>query len=106
MLVGRYLKRWSRRDQAGDHATLAEWSRGGVRVARIVCRHLFWQGLRVAKQQNVVGKNGVSRRKIRKAPLHSDLVALKNSRIALDRFHQRAGFALLGSRALAEAAAA
>ena len=35
-----------------------------------------------------------------------DFVALENSRIALDRLHERAGFALLGGAALAEAAAA
>ena len=50
--------------------------------------------------------DGIARRKIRKPPRHPDLVTLKNSGIALDRFHQRAGFGLLGRAALAEAAAA
>jgi hypothetical protein len=52
------------------------------------------------------GRNGFARREIREPPRHSDLVALKNPGIALDRLHQRAGFALLGRAALAEAAAA
>ena len=50
--------------------------------------------------------NGVAWREIREPPRHSDFVALENSGIALDRLHQRAGFALFGSAALAEAAAA
>src|ERR1700676_1653654 len=49
--------------------------------------------------------NGFAGWKIREPPFHSDLVALKDPRITLDRLHQRAGFCLLGSRALAEAAA-
>src|ERR1700724_4608655 len=49
--------------------------------------------------------NGFAGWKIREPPLHSDLVTLKNPRITLDRLHQRAGFCLLGSRALAKAAA-
>ena len=52
------------------------------------------------------GKNGIARREIREPPPHPDFVALKNPGIALDRLHERAGFALLGSAALAEAAAA
>ena len=52
------------------------------------------------------GANGLAWREIREPPRHSDLVALENPGIALDRLHQRAGFALLGGAALAEAAAA
>ncbi len=62
--------------------------------------------LRLAEQLDVVRKYGFARREIRKASRRPDFVALKNPRIALDRFHQRAGFALLGSRALAETATA
>ena len=62
--------------------------------------------LRVAEQQDVVRRNGIAWREIREPPRHSDLVALKNPGIALDRLHERAGFPLLGSAALAEAAAA
>ena len=62
--------------------------------------------LRVAEQQDVVRRNGIARREIREPSRHSDLVALKNPGIALDRLHERAGFALLGRAALAEAAAA
>ena len=62
--------------------------------------------LRVAEQHDIVWRNGVARREIREPPPCSDLVALKNSGIALDCLHERAGFALLGSAALAEAAAA
>src|ERR1700730_16077480 len=71
-------------------------------------RHMFMPrpDLRLAEQLDVVGKNGLARREIRKAPCHPDFVALKNPRIALDRFHQRAGFALFGSGALAETATA
>ena len=61
--------------------------------------------LRVAVQQHVVRMNGVAWREIREPPRHSDFVALENSGITLDRLHQRAGFTLLGSAALAEAAA-
>src|SRR5882724_2140874 len=82
-----------------------EWYRSDMRLARIVCRRFLWQGLRVAKQQDIVGKNGIARRKIREPPCHPDLVALKNSRITLDCLHKRAGFTLLGSAALAKAAA-
>src|SRR5258707_1561767 len=53
----------------------------------------------------MVRKNGMAWRKVGEPPCHSDLVALKNSRITLDRLHQRAGFTLLGSAALAKAAA-
>src|ERR1700742_3161918 len=61
--------------------------------------------LRFAEKLDVIGKNGVAGCEIGKAALHPDLVTLENARIALDRFHQRAGFALLGCGALAEAAA-
>ncbi len=61
--------------------------------------------LRVAEQQHVIGKNGIASWEIGKSPRHADLVALINPRIALDGFHERAGFALLGGAALAEAAA-
>ena len=69
------------------------------------CRRLLAQ-LRLAEQQNVVRRNGIAGREIREPPCHSDLVALKDSGIALDRLHERAGFALLGRAALAEAAGA
>ena len=60
----------------------------------------------LAVKLHVVGENGVARREIGEAPRDPDLVALENTRIALDRLHQRAGFGLFGGRALAEAAAA
>ncbi len=44
-------------------------------------------------------------REIGKAALGPDLVALENAGIALDRLHERAGFALFRSAALSEAAA-
>jgi hypothetical protein len=50
-------------------------------------------------------RNGFAWREISKALPCPDLVALK-IRIALDRLHQRAGFALFGSAALAETASA
>ncbi len=62
--------------------------------------------LRFAEQQHVVGEDGLARREIGEPPRDPDFVALENAGIALDRFHQRAGFGLLGGRALAEAAAA
>src|SRR5262249_35758639 len=62
--------------------------------------------LRIAEQQDVVGINGVALGKVREPPRQPDLVALKDSGIALDRLHERAGLALLGGTALAEAAAA
>ena len=102
------MKRSSRRDQTGDHSILADGSNGAgarLRSLRIRLPSASWPGLRVAEQQDVVGRNGIARRKIREPPRHPDFVALKNSRIALDRLHQRAGFSLLGSGALAEAAA-
>src|SRR5437868_14911766 len=67
------------------------WMRGRVR-------------LRVAEQQDVVWKDGVVGRKIGEPARHPDLVALENPRIALDRLHERAGLALFGGAALAEAA--
>ena len=60
----------------------------------------------VAEQQDVIRCNGVARREVGKSPRHPDLVTLKDAGITLDRLHQRAGFALLGRAALAEAAAA
>src|SRR5882672_10002476 len=62
--------------------------------------------LRFAEKLDVIGKKGVTRSEIGKAALCPDLVTLENTRIALDRLHQRAGLALLGCGALAEAAAA
>src|SRR5512139_2485358 len=62
--------------------------------------------LRVAEKLDVVGKKSVTGSKIGKAAFRPDLVTLKNARVALDRLHQRAGLALLGCGALAEAAAA
>ena len=62
--------------------------------------------LRLAEQEDVVWNNGIPRREIGKPPRHPDFVTLINSRIALDRFHERAGLALLGRAALAETAAA
>src|SRR5262245_62820563 len=85
-----------------------EWCRGRhvVRLARGARRRPISPGLRVAVQENVVRRNGVAWREIHEPPRHSDLVALKNSGITLDRLHERAGFALLGRAALAEAATA
>ena len=83
-----------------------ERSRHRRHLVRAARRRLISPVLRVAEQQDVVRKNGIAWREIREPPRHSDLVALENSGIALDRLHQRAGFALLGSAALAEAAAA
>src|SRR5260370_38660957 len=68
-------------------------------------RVCLWRGSGFDKQQKILGKNGIERRKIREPPCQSDLVALKNSRITLDRLHKRAGFTLLGSADLAKAAA-
>src|SRR6476619_7895832 len=62
--------------------------------------------LHVAEELDVVGKNGVTGSEIGKPALRPDLVTLENARVALDRLHQRAGLALLGRGALAEAAAA
>jgi hypothetical protein len=63
--------------------------------------NLSLAGIRLSRSRS----HGFPRR-IGKAPLCSDLVALENPGIALDRLHERAGFALFGSAALAEAAAA
>ena len=79
---------------------------GSAPLVRAGRRRLALPQLRVAEQQDFVWRNGLARREIGKPPLYSDLVALKNPGIALDRLHERAGFALLGSAALAEAAAA
>src|SRR5215468_358780 len=62
--------------------------------------------LRFAEKLNVIGVKGVAGSEIGKAARRPDLVTLENARIALDRLHQRAGLALLGRGALAEAAAA
>src|SRR4029453_3697950 len=62
--------------------------------------------LRFAEKLNVIGVKGVAGGEIGKAARRPDLVTLENARIALDRLHQRAGLALLGRAALAEAAAA
>ncbi len=53
--------------------------------------------LRFAEVLDVVGENGIALRKIRKSSRRPDLVTLENSRIALDRLHQRAGLGLFGS---------
>src|SRR3954447_19533419 len=79
--------------------------RDRLRIVGLTYRRLACPVLRVAVQQDVIGKNTVARREIREPPLHPDLVALKNPRITLDCLHQRAGFTLLGGAALAEAAA-
>ena len=76
------------------------------RLVRVGRRRLILPVLRVAEQQDVIRRNGIAGREIREPPRHPDLVALKNPGIALDRLHERAGFALLGRAALAEAAAA
>ena len=62
--------------------------------------------LRVAEQQNFVWRNGITRREVDKPSRHPDLVAAKNAGVALDPFHERAGFPLLGSAALAKASGA
>ena len=103
------MKRSSRRDQTGDHSIFGrsiEWRRDRLPVVRAGRRRPASPELRVAEQQDVVRRNGFARREIGKPPLRSDLVALKNPGIALDRLHERAGFTLFGGAALAEAAAA
>ena len=102
------MKRPSRRDQTGDHSISADGSnRAGVEGASSGSVVGAWsRKLRVAEQQDVIRKNGIAGREIREPPRHSDLVALKNPGITLDRLHERAGFALLGSAAFAKAAAA
>ena len=70
----------------------------------ILCRFVPRLELRLAEELDVVGKDGIARREIGEAPLDPDLVTLENTRIALDRLHQRAGFGLLGGRAFAKAA--
>src|SRR5258705_2541098 len=63
--------------------------------------------LRFAEKLDVIGKKGVTGSEIGKAARRRpDLVTLENTRVALDRLHQRAGLALLGRGALAKAAAA
>src|SRR3984885_16001500 len=62
--------------------------------------------LRITVQQDVIWANSIARCEIGEPPRLPDFVALINSRIALNCFHERAGFALLGRAALAEAAAA
>src|SRR5262249_58235148 len=81
-----------------------EWNRR--HILPVDALRLVAPVLRVAEQQDVVGKNRFARGEIGEAPRHADLVALINAGIALDRLHERAGFALLGRAALAEAAAA
>ena len=68
--------------------------------------HLIPLKLRVTVQQDLIWRNGIPCREISKPPRHSDLVALKYPGITLDRLHERAGFPLLGSAALPEAATA
>src|SRR5882724_4742381 len=62
--------------------------------------------LRFAEKLDVIGVKGVAGSEIGKAARRPDLVTLENARIAFDGLHQRAGLALLGRGALAEAAAA
>src|SRR5215475_5877753 len=62
--------------------------------------------LRFAEKLDVIGKKGVAGREIGEAALRPDLVALEDTRVALDRLHERTGLALFGRGALAEAAAA
>ncbi len=62
--------------------------------------------LHVAEELDVVGEKRVTGSEIGKAARRPDLVTLENAGVALDRLHQRAGLALLGRGALAEAAAA
>src|ERR1700684_4130593 len=69
-------------------------------------RRLALVVLRIAEQQYLVRNDRLAGSEIREPPRRSDLVALKNPGITLDSLHQRAGFTLLGSAALAEAAAA
>ena len=61
--------------------------------------------LRFAEMLDIVGEKGLALGEIGETACLPDLVALENSRITLDRFHQRAGLGLLGGRALAGAAA-
>src|SRR5215510_2984674 len=72
---------------------------------------LRWLGipalkLRFAEKLDVIGKKGVAGREIGEAALRPDLVTLEDTRVALDRLHERAGLALFGRGALSEAAAA
>src|SRR5689334_18573007 len=61
--------------------------------------------LRFAEKLDVVGVKSLAGSEIGEAACRPDLVTLENAGIALDRLHQRAGLALLGGGALAEAAA-
>src|ERR1700732_855614 len=79
-------------------------SYGGV--IRAGCARLMRPVLRVTQQQHVIRKNGFPWRKVREPPSYADLIALKNSGIALDRLHERARLTLLGRAALAEASTA
>ena len=65
-----------------------------TRDVRVVCR---------AEQKNVVGRDRVAAREVREPPFGPDLVAAEYPAMALDRLHQRAGFALLRRRAFAVA---
>src|SRR4029450_9671262 len=56
--------------------------------------------LRLAEQQDIVWMNRFALAKIAEPARHPDLVALKNSGIALDRLHGGARFTLLGRAAL------
>src|SRR5947209_18047784 len=78
----------------------------GHRVLMVVHRLMTRGELCVAEKLDVVGKDRVAVGEISEALRNPDLVALENAGIALDRFHQRTGFRLLGGRTLAEAAAA
>src|SRR5258705_7670354 len=62
--------------------------------------------LRFAEKLDVIGLKGGGGSEIGEAARRPDLVTLENARIALDGLHQRAGLALLGRGALAEAAPA
>src|SRR5207248_2779852 len=75
-------------------------------MCAILCGFVPRLELRLAEKLDVVGKDGIARCEIGEPPLHPDLVTLENSRIALDRLHQRARFGLLGCRAFAKAASA
>src|SRR5262245_9863435 len=59
----------------------------------------------VAVEQYLIRMDGLARCEISEPPPHPDLVALIDSRVALDCLHQGACFTLFGGAALAEAAA-
>src|SRR6266498_3220894 len=79
-----------------------EWRRRDL--VGVTRRRLPSPVLRLAEEQDIVWMYRFALAKIGESARRPDLVALKNSGIALDRLHERAGFTLLRSAALAKAA--